>query len=273
MSLKRSHKLYLQSKHRESGTPSNYIISLPEIIRSDANEEYFKISLQNFTTYNSWYLVKDDADTITIDGTPISIPHGTYTYQRLSRILEASIDATVQWLQDTNTMAFMFNTSKTISFDNLGTLLGFTPYTNYTGSVITSPFKMTPYEHPHIIIHLNNIAPVEDHLCLSNHTGEVRLANILGKVLINAPPFQLITHQQVLESESLFTADNSLGALEFYITDNDGNEFTDMTDHEMVLTIESVDIEDYDMKDLLKEIKEVRATLKDLLMFKVLGRR
>jgi hypothetical protein len=273
MPLKRSHTLYLQSKHRDSGTNSNYVISLPELIRSDANEDNFKISLQNFTTYNNWFLVKDGADTITIDAVPVTIPHGHYPYQRLARVLEAYTGASVHWSQESNIMRFVFDTSKTVNFDGLGKILGFEPNTSYTGTTIISPTSMMPYENPHIMIHLNNVAPVEEHLCMSNHSGEVRMANILAKVLINASPFQLIEHQQVLETQGIFTADNSLGALEIFITDKNGQIFTDMPDHEMVLTIESVDIDYYDMKKVIDELKDIREAVKNLLVLKVLGRK
>jgi hypothetical protein len=272
MSLKRSHILYLQSKHREYGTTSQYVISLPEIIESDANLERFKISLLNFTTYNDWYLIKDGADTITINGVETQIPHGTYTYQNLARTLQTYTNAVVTWNSSMNIMTFTFTTSKTISFDGLGTILGFDVGVNYTGSSISSVRAMTPYDTTHIIIHLNNISSMVEHLCMSNHTGEVRLANILGKVLINASPFQLIEHQQVLESDGLYSNDNSLGTLEFMITDNDGNLFTDIGEHELVLRIEAVDYDDYVAKDMIDELKQIRITMKDLLMYKVIGR-
>jgi hypothetical protein len=235
--------------------------------------EKFKITLQNFSTYNSWYLVKEGVNTIWVDGVMFPIPHGTYTYHRLGQTLARETGALVSWLQDSNKMSFTFNTSKTVTFDGLGAILGFDSDTIYTGSNIVSERAMKPLEDTHILVHLNNIAPLEDHLCLSNHSGEVRLANILAKVLINAAPFQLITHQQVLETEGLYTNDNSLGNLEIYITDNDGNEFYEMTEHELVLTIESVDLEDYNEKDIINELKEVKRALNDLLLMKHLKSR
>ena len=111
-----------------------------------------------------------------------------------------------------------------------------------------------------------------DHMCLSNHDpdGEVTMGSILAKVLVNASPFQLITHQQVLDSEGLWTMDNCLGVLEVVITDNDGHEFTAIGEHEIVLSIESQELEDYDTKRIVEELKEMRRTLKDLLLYKVL---
>jgi hypothetical protein len=273
MSLKRSHVLYLQSKNRESGTTSQYTISLPEVIESDPNLERFKISLQSFSVYYTWYLVKDGSNTISIDGGAYTLPNGTYTYQRLARLIESITGASVTWLTDSNKMLFTFNTSKTITFDGLGTILGFLPYVEYTGQSISSPLVMTPYEQTHLLVHLNNVSPMYDHLCLSNHTGEVRMANILGKVLVNASPFQLVTYQQVLENQSLYSNDNSLGVLEILITDNDGNIFTDMVEHEMVLTIESVDVDDFNTKNMIDILKDMKQTLKDLLVYQVLKRR
>jgi len=58
--------------------------------------------------------------------------------------------------------------------------------------------------------------------------------------------------------------------LEFLLTDNDGNEITDMTEHEIILRIESVDIENYEMKDVIRELKDIRQTLKDQFLFKAL---
>jgi len=56
------------------------------------------------------------------------------------------------------------------------------------------------------------------------------------------------------------------------ITDNSGNIIPDLPEHEMVLTIESVDLADYDMKDVISELKDISSTMKDLLMYKVLRR-
>lgn len=271
--MKRTQTLYIQSKHRDSGTPSNYVVSLPQIINADPNLEVVKISLKNFSTYNSWFIVKDKANTIRVAGTPYQIPLGNYTYQRLAKIIQSTVpNTTVQWIQEQNKMVFTFPSSRTLSFDDLGVTLGFTPNQTYSGQTIISPSPMLPYNDPHLLIHLQNVAPIADNLIMSNHTGEMRIASILAKVLINASPFQLITHQQVLESDGILTADNTLNSLEVYITDSDGNEFIDCPDHELVLTIESMDVEDYDAKDMIDELREIRKWLRDLVTLKVLKR-
>ena len=129
---------------------------------------------------------------------------------------------------------------------------------------------MMPYPDPHLFIHLQNIAPIADHLILSNHTGQMRMASILAKVLINASPFQLITHQQVLESAGIITADNTLNTLEILITNSNGEELTDLPEHELVLTIESVNVDDFDAKDMIDELREIHKWVKDLVSLKVL---
>jgi hypothetical protein len=111
-----------------------------------------------------------------------------------------------------------------------------------------------------------------DHLCFSNHTGKVRVASVLAKVLLNASPFQLITYEQVLESNGLYSSDNCLGTLEILITDNDGNVFTDMVEHELVLTIESVNVDDFNTKSMIDLLKDIKVGIKDLLLFKALRR-
>ena len=270
MSLKRSHTLYLQSSKRDSGTPSNYIITLPQVIDSDPNLERFKITLQNFSTYNDWYLIKEGSNTIWVNGKMLTVPHGTYTYYRLSKQLATTTGAAVTWLQDQNKMQFSFQESKSVSFDGVGPILGFDEDIVYTGSVIVSDFAMTPVKDTHLFVHLNNVSPLNDHLVFSNHTGEVKVANILAKVLVNAAPFTLITHQQVLESEGLYSNENNLGALEVMITKSRGEEFYDLPDHEMVLHIESVDIDNVDLKEIMYEIKDIKNTLKDIMLMKYL---
>ena len=270
MSLKRSHTLYLQSKHRTTGTTSQYTITLPDLIQSDPNQELFKVSLMGFTTYYDMLQVKDGKHTIRINTTDYTIPHGTYTFQRLSRTLSSLLTVPVIWNTELNAMTFQFPSTTTVRFDGIAEVLGFDADIDYNGTQITSVRAMHPIEPTHIILHLNNVSPVEDHLCLSNHTGEVRVANVLGKVLINASPFQLITYNQVLESDGLYTGDNSLQTLEFLLTDNDGNVITDMTEHEIILRIESVDIDNYEMKDVIWELKDIRQTLKDQMLMKAL---
>lgn len=270
MSLKRSHLLYLQSKHRTTGTTSQYTVALPNIIESDPNQELFKVSLIAFTTYNDMLQIKEGRDTITINNVDYVVPWGTYTYQRLAKIISSLINTHVSWNVETNAMTFVFNVSTSLMFDGIGETLGFDAYTTYTGTQITSLRAMHPIEPSHIMVHLNNVSPVDDHLNLSNHSGEVRVANVLAKVLINASPFQLISYNQVLDNDGLYTGDNTLQTLEFVITDNDCVPLTDLPEHEMVLRIESEDIDNYEMKDVIRELKEIRQTLKDQMLMKAL---
>jgi hypothetical protein len=235
--------------------------------------ELCRISLKNFTTYNSWFIVKQGANTIRINNNPFVVPEGNYTYQRLVKTIEGLFqDTTVQWIQEQNKVKFTFPVFRSLTFDDLGTTLGFSPNQVYSGVNITSPFPMLPYSDPHLLIHLNNVSPTAEHLVLSNHTGELRVSNILAKVLINASPFQLITHQQILESDGIITGDETLNSLEVYITDSDGKEFTDMPDHDCVLTIEYMDVEDFDAKDMIEELKEIKTWMRDLVVMKSLTR-
>lgn len=268
--LKRSHVLYLQSKHRTTGTTSQYTIALPNMIQSDPNLELFKVSLMAFTTYNNMLQIKDGQDTVRINNTYYNVPWGTYTYQKLARTLQQLVGHSVSWNVETNSMTFSFNVSTSIRFDGIGEVLGFDRDVTYTGTQVTSVRAMNPIEPSHIMIHLNNVSPVEDHLNLSNHTGEVRVANVLAKVLINASPFQLVSYNQVLETDGLYTSDNTLQTLEFLMTDNDGNEMVDLPEHELVLRIESEDIDNYDQKGMIAELKEIRQTLKDIFLYRAL---
>ena len=270
MSLKRSHLLYLQSKHRTTGTTSQYTVALPDFIQSDPNLELFKVTLVAFTTYNDMLQIKDGKDTVTVNNVDYNVPWGTYTYQRLAKTLSNLLSIPVIWNVETNSMTFAFNVETTMRFDGLAEVLGFDTNVMYTGTVLTSLRAMHPVEPEHIMVHLLNVTPVDDHLNLSNHSGEVRVSNVLAKVLINASPFQLVTYNQVLETDGLYTGDNSLQTLEFLMTNNDGQEITDLPEHEMVLRIESVDIENYEMKDVIRELKEIRQTLKDQMLMKAL---
>lgn len=268
--LKRSHTLYLTSKYRDNGSPYQYTISLPEVIQNDPVMEKFKISLHSFTTYNEWFIIKEGANTIQVNGFAYTIPDGNYPYQRLSKTIQSVVpNSTVVWNTETNTMTISFPTSRTIRFDNIGITLGFTPNTDMTGTSFTSQSPMNPYPDPYLMIHLQNINPMNEHLVFSNHTGEVRVASILAKVLINASPFQLITHNQVLESDGIYTTENTLGQLEILITDSFGRPFVDMPEHSLALTIESVDVEDYDFKELIGEVKDIKKLVKDILTLKV----
>ncbi len=270
MSVRRSHTLYLQSKHRTTGTPSQYTITLPNIIDSDPNLELFRVTLVSFTTYNDFLQVKEGKDTIKMNGTDYTIPHGTYTFQKLSKTLQNLLGINVFWNVELNAITFAFDTTTSLVFDGIAYILGFDEETTYTGTQITSVRAMKPYKPSHIFIHLNNVSTVSEHLNLSNHGGEVRLANVLAKVLINANPFQLISYNQILDNEGLYTGDTTLQTLELMLTDNDGNEFVEIGDHEMVLRIESLDIQDYDMKAMITELKEIRQTLKDTMLIKAL---
>lgn len=268
--LKRSHVLYLQSKHRTTGTTSQYTITLPNLIQSDPNLELFKVSLMAFTTYNDMLQIKDGRDTLTVNNVDYVVPSGTYTYQRLAKALSSLLSVPVTWNVELNAMTFAFNASTSIRFDGLAEVLGFDAGVTYTGSMITSLRAMRPIEPTHIMVNLLNVSPVDDHLCLSNHSGQVRVCNVLAKVLINASPFQLVTYNQVLETDGLYTSDNTLQTLEFLMTNNDGEELTDLAEHEIVLRIESVDINNADTEDMLRELREIRQTVKDMFLYRAL---
>lgn len=272
MSLKRSHTLYLQSKYRTSGTTSQYTIALPDFIQSDPNNELFKISLVNFTTYNDILQINDGCNTITVNNVAHVVPYGTYSYLKLARTLQAILAVPVSWNTELNAITLTFNAATTIRFDDIAYILGFDSDVNYTGTSITSVRAMKPMKPTHLMIHLNNVSVVNEHLNLSNHSGEVRIVNVLAKVLINAEPYRLITYNQILENEGLYTGENSLNILEVMITDNDGNEVVNLPEHELVLKIEAYDIEDYDTKSIITELREMRHTLKDMLVYKVLRR-
>ena len=168
-------------------------------------------------------------------------------------------------------MELTFNSNTTVLFDNIGIILGFEPYTEYTGTVVSSATPMRPFDTSHIIFKLNNVCPIEEQLVFSNHnsTGEVRIDNILSKILINASPFHLVSHQQVLESDGLYTNDNSLNVLEISLEDTNVNQI-DIGEHEFVLKIEALDYENYDAKMIIDNLKDVKQSLKDILMYKVL---
>lgn len=272
MTVKRSHTLYLQSKYRTSGNTSQYNITLPDFIQSDPNNELFKISLVSFTTYNDILQIDEGCNTITVNNNDYIIPYGTYTFQKLARALQAILTVPVSWNQELNAITFSYGTETTLRFDGIAYILGFDSDVDYVGDTITSVRPMRPMKPTHLMIHLNNVSSVNEHLNLSNHTGEVRVANVLSKVLINAEPYRLLTYNQILESEGLYTPDNSLNVLEFLITDNDGNMIDNLPEHELVLKIETYDIEDYDMKNVINELRDMRQSLKDLLVYKVLRR-
>jgi hypothetical protein len=271
MGLKRTHTLYLQSKHRTNGSSSQYTITLPDVIQSSPNLEKFKISLLQFSTYNDFLQIREGSNTVTVNNSDITLPHGTYTFQKLAKVLELYIGCTVKWLQELNAIEMTFVNSTTVAFDNIGYVLGFESFTEYTGHVVTSVSPMRPFDTSHIIFKLNNICPIEEQLVFSNHnsTGEVRIDNILSKILINASPFQLVSHQQVLESDGLYTNDNSLNVLEIALEDTNGNEI-DIGEHEFVLKIEALDYENYDAKTVIENLKDIKQNLKDILMYKVL---
>ena len=150
MGLKRTHTLYLQSKHRTTGTPAEYSIPLPDIIQSSPNLEKFKVSLLQFSTYNDFLQVKNNSNTITVNNTPITLPNGTYTFQKLAKLLQNSLNCVVRWIQETNSIEFTFTEETTLMFDNIALILGFEPNVEYTDTIITSLTPMRPYDTSHI---------------------------------------------------------------------------------------------------------------------------
>lgn len=276
-SLSRTHTLYISSKHREEGTPSRYSVVIPQpMIEGDSNSEIIKISLVDFSCYYSWYLVNEGFNTITFKNlvtnqeTVVSLPIGTYKYQRLGQQIAALYPAcTVVWDEASNKLRFTFAQSHRMTFDGVYEVLGFSAGAAPTGTTIESERAMTPMALTHLYLNLANVSPVHHSVNLDNLSGEIRVSSVLARIPVNAPPFQLVHFiNPTLESNGIDTNEINMNKLEFVITNGDGHEITFMPDHQMTLRIQVYDKDDADKRDVVENVREIRETLKDLFVMK-----
>ena len=276
--LSRSHYLYLQSKHRNSGTPSNYSIKLPpSLIQCDEEFERIRVTIMNFNVYNSWYMINAGFNTInfynmvTNTTTSVSIPGGSYSYYRLAaEINNLYADCTCTWLQDSNKMCFTFTDSHQMSFDGIYNILGFQQGEQPEGTTIVSSQTMIPVPTTGILINLINQMPYHGAINLDNLTGFMRPSTVLARVGINASPFQLITYSNVTENDNgIYISTNNLNELEFLFTTPDQVEMTYLPDHDLLIKVEVWAVDDEsNMQTLMEDISAIKQTLSDLFLMK-----
>jgi len=278
-SLSRSHYVYVQSKHRNSGTNYQYSINLPpSLVQCDEEYERIKVTIMNFSVYNSWYLINTTGfNTITFHNqtsnttTVVTIPAGNYTYYRLANVI-SSLYPLCQcvWLQDANKLQFNFTAPHQLSFDGIYNILGFNQGDQPQGTTITSTNVMIPVPTTGIMISLVNHMPFHDAVNLDNMSGEVRASNILARIPINAPPFQLIYYTNITENDNgIFIGNNMVNELEFLFTTPDGLRMTYIPDHEMLVKVEIWTVDDEtNIQEVIQDLKDIKQTLKDLFLMK-----
>jgi hypothetical protein len=253
-------------------------VVLPSVIDSDAELQKIKVSLLDFSVYNSWYLINEGYNTITFKNeltqaqTAVAIPEGNYSYYRLAKkIRELFPPCECTWLADQNKMMFSFLTSHTMYFDGIYDLLGFPQGAMPSGTSILSERAMSPLATTHIVVNLVNTTPVHGALTLDNMGGEVKPSNILARVPINAEPFRLITYANQTPDVGIFTSDNTIQRLEFLITNEDGMPLTFLPDFEMFLRLEVWNLQNDDLHEMKVDLQEIKQTLKDLFLMKHLN--
>jgi hypothetical protein len=231
--------------------------------------------------YHKWLYIKQGANTINFRNnltsvvSSIVIPDGTYPYQQLSIVINALMGDVGDciYVKERNIMLFTFSTEYTLWCDSIGKILGFIEGEEYVGMSIASLEPMTPLDITYILVHLNNISPVNDSVNLTNIGGQIKMSSIIGKILVNSAPFQLISHQGILESEGTWSNDNTLQQLEFLLTDEDGVELVDCPEHELTLQIQVYELEDKNKKRMYDDIRKIKELMTDMFLMKSLRQR
>lgn len=273
--------IHIQSKYRKSGTAYNYSVILPNnIVDTDPQYEVLKLTLMDLECYFSWYVVTQNFNTITFTNnitnttTQISVPEGTYSYYNLAKKITALYPACqCTWRDYSNKFEFAFSQLHTLSFDGIYQTLGFDYGEQPSGTNIASSNVLIPLTYPNIVMHLNNITPVDNMLTLTNTNGEITPSTMLGIIPINASPFQLIKYEPNSAGErSLYSSDNSLNALEIEFKNIDGVPLTYMPEHSFHLKVEVLTVDNNQETQWQNDIREMKMLLKDIFMLKALKR-
>lgn len=277
MKVLRTYYLHLSSKNRDGGMPYAYEIVIPDLIlESERTTEIFKISLLNFSCYFDWFVISEGFNSImfhnniTHTDTIIDIPEGNYTYQELAQTITKLYNPCVcSWDKKANKMVFTFTQSHTLYFDGIYEKLGFDYGATPTGTTISSHFSMKPLDTTHLLINLNNLPPYHDGLSLDNITGSVKPSNILGSVVVNAPPFQLITYENQTDT-GIFTTDTKLNRLSVSITNQDGVLLPFMPEHYITLKLDVCEVVDTQYNELMEKMEQISTTLRSIWLSKAI---
>lgn len=279
----RTELLYINSRNRIHGTPSDFTVKVPSsMLQIHSTTQKMKISVIDVVLNRSWYSIGTTNNTFTVsDGEKsetYDLPYGYHTVKTLREIIEDLLDGwIVVWDKITNKLVYQPpNDGKvyTFSFDDFSSdLFGFSRYETPSGSHSTPIVSSQPVKvnrESALLIH-TDIPRAENTLVDNVLQTEFIESDILIKIGINCAPFDnLIYTASANDLYSFITTSTNITSMRFFITDEHGRKLDIPYNWTMTIKVEYLD--DVDANgDANRSITGLLGSIKDYLKLLVLS--
>ena len=265
--------LFINSVHREQGTPYHYGIVVPADGVQCEDDEVLAISLLRFSAYRDWAGIPANDNTVTFTTSAgsqsVYISPGNPTNSQIAlQLANNTLSISVTYDTPSNTLIFTCpNSMQLTCTPTLGTTLGFPTGTSASSTLLQSA-TLRPPQLDQVVLHLEGIAPYADRPNMESAFGMMRPSTMLCAFAADGGPYTHIKYENACEEFELMVENRQLNVLWFLLTDFLGNPLTYLGDHTIVLRIRTLKTKTTEGIELQQEMVGL---LKDQLMQQTLG--
>jgi hypothetical protein len=239
----KSQTLFIDAS-RCTGTSSRFgVVFEPDTIKC-GDDERLTLTLEKYSCLATWPWVPEGSFFVYEDssGTPsaqVVLPWGNPRLGDIAQSLQAQLTASHPGAQvnfDAATSLFTLSSDHhiTLYFSDpfTATLLGFEPVlrgpTTSLGpaGTLVSSLPCRPLAFDSIRIDVQGLVPYSRNACTSDSEGQMRSTDIIAAFPVNVAPFCWVDYENHAEAFSIECGDKSISALQFSMTDWDGNELS-----------------------------------------------
>jgi hypothetical protein len=263
--------LFVNSKNRITGTPSDFTVNFNnELIKAPKNH-YIQLSVEQVSINRSWYSIQEGLNTFDIvdsnsNTTTVTFPIGYYTVNDVRARLQQVL-STWNIIYDKRTNKFNITRPsnavswyKFIFFNTaISNLLGYdvTEQPTFTLATMTlessKPARVN--EDASILIHTDITR--QKFSAIDNITPILTESDVLCSVPIQSAPFDNVVY---IKSNDEFTYNvlaPSIHRVRFYITNEEGTPLQLAYDWNIVLGVKYIPFEKNDVDNALKDIRDM----------------
>jgi hypothetical protein len=269
--------LYINSKNRYIGTPSDFYVTIPNnMINLLDRKGRIKFTVMDAIINRSWYSIQENNNTFTVsDGTTsteYNIPVGYHSVKTLKTVLqELLVNWTITWDKYTDKCTFKPpNNGKvyTLSFNDASCeLFGFkqndTPSGTYS-SPIVSGYPLKVNRESAVLIHAD-IPKLENSVVDNILQSDFYESDVIIKIPIDVAPFDnLIYMANGTDLYSFVSSASNINEIRFWISDEHNRRLEVPYDWTLTMRIEY--IYDDEPTGVHTNIERIRDYLKYIIL-------
>ena len=200
--------LFINSAHRQQGTPYHYGIVIPSDGVQCEDDEVLGISLLRFSAYRDWAGIPATDNTVTFTTSAgsqsILISPGNPTNSQIAlQLSNNTLSISVTYDSPSNTLIFACPSVMHLTCTpTLGATLGFPSGTSASSTVLQSA-TLRPPQLDQVILHLEGIAPYADRPNMESAFGMMRPSTMLCAFAADGGPYTHIKYENACEEFEL----------------------------------------------------------------------